>query len=31
MEVCGIKRIDLTTETIKFLGAHFSNDKKLQI
>ena len=30
MAVCGIKCIDLTTETIKILGAHFSYNQKLQ-
>ena len=31
MAVCGIKCIDLPTETIKVLGAHFSYNQKLQI
>ena len=31
MAVCGIKCIDLTTETIKILGMHFSYNHKLQI
>ena len=31
MAVCGIKYIDLTTETRKILGVHFSNDQQLQI
>ena len=30
MAVCGIKCIDLTTETIKILGVHFSYNKKLK-
>ena len=30
MAVCGIKCIDLTTETIKILGVHFSYNQKLQ-
>ena len=30
MTVCGIKCIDLTTETIKILGVHFSYNQKLQ-
>ena len=28
--VCGVKCIDLTTETIKILGAHFSYNQKLK-
>ena len=28
--ICGIKRIGLTKETMKFLGVFFSNDKNLQ-
>ena len=28
--VCGIKCIDLTTETINILGAHFSYNQKLK-
>ena len=28
--VCGIKYIDLTTETVKILGVHFSCNQKLQ-
>ena len=31
MAVCGIKRVDLTTETIKILGVHFSYNQNLQI
>ena len=31
MAVCGIKCIDLTTETIKTLGVYFSYNQKLQI
>ena len=31
MTVCGIKCIDLTTETIKILGVAFSYNQKLQI
>ena len=30
MAVCGIKCIDLTTETIKILGVHFSYNQKLK-
>ena len=30
MAVCGIKSIDLTIETIKILGVHFSYNQKLQ-
>ena len=30
MSVCGIKCIDLTTETIKILGVHFSYNQKLK-
>ena len=30
MAVCGIKCIDLATDTIKFLGAHFSYNQMLQ-
>ena len=30
MAVCGIKCIDLTTETIKILGVHFSYKQKLK-
>ena len=30
MAVCGIKCIDLTTETIKILGVHFSHYQKLK-
>ena len=30
MVVCGITCIDLTTETIKILGVHFSYNQKLQ-
>ena len=30
MALCGIKCIDLTTETIKILGVHFSYNQKLQ-
>ena len=30
MAVCGIKCIDLTTETINILGVHFSYHQKLQ-
>ena len=31
MAVCGIRCIDLTTETIKILGVHFFYNQKLQI
>ena len=31
MTVCGIKYIDLTTDTVKVLGVHFSYNQKLQI
>ena len=31
MPVCGIKCGNLTTETIKILGVHFSYNQKLQI
>ena len=31
MAVCGPKCIDLTIETIKMLGVHFSYNQKLQI
>ena len=30
MAVSGIKYIDLTNETIKILGVHFSSNQKLQ-
>ena len=30
MAVCGIKCIDLTTETINMLGVHFSYNQKLK-
>ena len=30
MAVCGIKCVDLTNETIKILGIHYSYNKKLQ-
>ena len=31
MPVCGIKCGNLTTETVKILGVHFSYNQKLQI
>ena len=31
MAVCGIKCIDVTTDTKKILGVHFSYDQKLQL